>query len=87
MRRIASIFLLALLVSTLLYLAIGLGFHFAWKSALEACRQTRAASGEFVEPEMFSGGLGLLFDISFWPVYSWANTYHFGSPFSTPCSR
>ncbi|MBC7240700.1 MAG: hypothetical protein H5T71_11450, partial [Chloroflexi bacterium] len=38
-----------------LYLLVGVGFHVAWKSALNACREVRIASGEWVEPEVFGG--------------------------------
>ncbi len=31
--------------------------------------------------------LGLLFNMTNWPVYAWANIYHFGTPFATPCSH
>lgn len=74
-----------LLVFMLVYLVIGLGFHFTWKSALEACREARLARGEFVEPEVLGDGIGLFFDLTYWPVYTWANLHHFGTPFSTPC--
>lgn len=79
--------LLILLTLVLLYLAVGLGFHFKWRSALAACREARAARGEFVEPEVFSPLLGLAFDVTFWPVYAWANLYHDGTPFATPCTH
>jgi hypothetical protein len=76
-----------LLVLVLVYLLLGLGFHFKWKSALDACRQVRRARGEFVEPEVFGNALGAMFDVIYWPVYSWANIHHFGTPFATPCSH
>jgi len=76
---------IALLISIALYLGIGLAFHLKWKSALETCREMQRAQGEFVEPEVFGGVLGLVFDVTNWPVYAWANIYHFGTPFSTPC--
>ncbi len=84
MARKISIILSILVV---LYLGIGLAFHFKWKSALAACRETRKAQGEFVEPEVFGGILGLVFDVTNWPVYSWANIYHDGTPFATPCTK
>ncbi|HAX69151.1 MAG TPA: hypothetical protein PK152_04935 [Anaerolineales bacterium] len=84
MARKISIILSILVV---LYLGIGLAFHFKWKSALVACRETRKAQGEFVEPEVFGGILGLVFDVTNWPVYSWANIYHDGTPFATPCTK
>lgn len=86
-RKIASGFLLILLALVLVYLGIGLGFHFKWKSELAACRQARMARGEFVEPEVFWAPLALAFDVTFWPVYAWANTYHDGTPFATPCTH
>lgn len=49
-------------------------------SAQDACREARLARGEFVEPEVFPGPLGLFFDVTWWPVYAWANVYHF-TPF------
>lgn len=81
LRKISII--LSILV--LVYLATGLAFHFKWKSELAACREARRARGEFVEPEVFGGVLSLIFDVAYWPVYSWANIYHFGTPFATPC--
>ena len=86
-RRIASKILLVLLVLILVYLGLGLGLHLKWKAALTACRDARTALGEFVEPEVFSAPLGLAFDVTFWPVYAWANVYHDGTPFSTPCTH
>ncbi len=77
----------ALLLLVLLYLVLGLVFHLVWKSALDACRETRIAQGEFVEPEVFGNALGIFFDITSWPVYAWANLRHFGSPFATPCTH
>jgi hypothetical protein len=83
LRKIAYI----LLFTALVYLGLGFGFHIKWNSALDACREARMAQGEFVDPEVFGNALGALFDVTYWPVYSWANIYHFGTPFSTPCSR
>ncbi len=85
--RIISRLLRVLLVSLLIYLALGLAFHFTWQRTLEACRQERMARGEFVEPQVFWGPIALVFDVTFWPVYAWANLYHFGTPFSTPCTH
>ena len=79
--------LLALLAFVIVYVGIGFVFHFKWKSALAACREMRTARGEFVEPEVFGGVLGLFFDVTNWPVYAWANNYHFGTPFATPCDH
>ncbi len=79
--------LIALAIFGVLYLGMGLAFHFKWKSALAACREIRIAKGEFVEPEVFGGVLGLVFDVTNWPVYLWANIYHDGTPFATPCTH
>ncbi|MCS7057144.1 MAG: hypothetical protein NZM18_13325 [Thermoflexales bacterium] len=76
--------LLALLAAG--YLVIGLAFHLKWSSDRAVCRELRVARGEFVEPEIF-GALGTVFTVTYWPVYAWANTYHFGDPFATPCTR
>jgi hypothetical protein len=76
-----------LLVSALVYFGLGLGFHVAWQRAQSACRAARARQGEFVEPEVFAGPLGLVFDVVSWPVYATANLRHFGDPFSTVCTR
>jgi len=86
-RKVASRLLLVLLILALIYVALGVGFHIKWKSALATCREAQLASGEFVEPEVFGGALGLAFDVTFWPVYSWANIYHDGTPFATPCTH
>jgi len=86
-RKIASRILLVLLVLILVYLGLGLGFHLNWKSALTACREAQMARGEFVEPEVFWAPLALAFDVTFWPVYAWANIYHDGTPFATPCTH
>jgi len=82
-RTIASL----LLIFALVYLGLGLGFHFKWTSSLAMCRETRIANGEFVEPVVFGNILGLVFDITYWPVYSAANIYHDGTPFATPCTH
>ncbi len=74
----------ALLILVVIYLGIGLAFHIKWKSELEACREVRRSRGEFVEPEVFPV-LGIFFDMTWWPVYTWANVYHYGTPFATPC--
>lgn len=78
---------LILLALVLIYIALGVGFHFTWQSALEACRAERTARGEFVEPEVFWAPLALAFDATNWPVYAWANIYHDGTPFATPCTH
>jgi hypothetical protein len=82
-RKIASV----LLIVALIYPGLGLGFHFKWKSVQGACREARMAQGEFVEPEVFGGALGLAFDVTYWPVYAAANVYHDGTPFATPCTH
>jgi len=76
----------ALVIFVALYLGIGLAFHFKWESALASCREIRRAHGEFVEPEVFGGVLGLVFDMTNWPIYAWANIHHDGTPFATPCT-
>lgn len=85
--KITSRLLLVFLAITLVYLAIGLGFHFTWNSALEACREARIARGEVVEPEVFGGAVGLAFDVTSWPFYVRANIYHWNTPFATPCNH
>lgn len=82
-RKIASI----LFVFVLAYLVLGAGFHVAWENALDTCREARVAQGEFVEPEVFGGVLAMSFNVTYWPVYSWANLRHFGVPFATPCDH
>ncbi len=86
-RAIVAGALRVFLALLLVYLCLGLGFHFKWQSALAACREARLARGEFVDPEVFGGVLTLAFDVTFWPVYSWANFYHDGTPFATPCTH
>lgn len=79
--------LLGFLALMVIYLAIGFAFHFKWQSDLSACREARIAQGEFVEPEVFGGIVGLAFDVTYWPIYAWANLYHDGTPFATPCTK
>jgi len=79
--------LLALLVLVCLYLGTGFAFHLKWKSELAACREAREAQGEFVEPEVFGGVLGLVFNVTNWPVYVRANVNLDGTPFATPCTH
>lgn len=79
--------LLALCALIVVYVGIGLAFHLKWESALAACRERRVAQGEFVEPEVFGGVLRVVFGVTNWPVYAWANIYHFGTPFATPCDH
>ncbi|NPA31219.1 MAG: hypothetical protein GXO37_04395 [Chloroflexi bacterium] len=76
----------ALVLAGLIYLALGLAFHIKWKAELRACREARRAQGAFVEPEVFPV-LGVFFDMTAWPVYAWANIYHHGTPFATPCTH
>lgn len=85
--KMARKILIILSFLVVIYLVIGLAFHFGWKSALAACRETRTAQGEIVEPEVFGGILGLVIDVTNWPVYSWANIYHDGTLFATPCTH
>jgi len=86
-REIASKLLLIILAFTIAYSGLGLGLHFKWKSELTTCREARKARGEFVEPEVFWSPLALAFDVTFWPVYAWANIHHDGTPFATPCTH
>ncbi len=79
--------LIALVVLVVLYLSVGVVFHVLWKNALAECDRQLQARGEFVEPEVFAGPIGLFFDMTFWPVYARANLYHFGTIFSTPCNH
>jgi hypothetical protein len=83
MRKVVSI----VLILAVVYLGLGLGFHLGWKSAQDACREVRSARGEFVEPEVLGGALGLAFDVTYWPVYAWANVRLDGTPFATPCTH
>jgi hypothetical protein len=84
-QRIVSRALLVLMLAMLIYVTIGLSFHVAWQHALEECRNARLARGEFVEPEVFSGVLALFFNVTNWPLYAWANWYHWGTVLATPC--
>ncbi len=86
-RQLVSRLLRIVLVFILIYSSLGLGFHIKWQSALASCREARAARGEFIEPEVFWWGIRLAFDVAFWPVYVWANVYHDGTPFATPCTH
>ena len=85
MRRRKMFTVITLLLS--LYLGLGLAFHIRWQTALEACRQMLRARGAFVEPEVLGGPVGLFVDLTYWPVYAWANYYHDGTPFATPCTH
>ena len=76
-----------LLIFGLVYLGLGIGFHFKWHSALATCRETRIAQGEYVEPEVLGGALGFAFDVVFWPTYLRANINLDGIPFTTPCTH
>jgi hypothetical protein len=87
LRRILTTFLLIVLVIVLIYVGLGLGFHFMWQSELAACREARKARGEFAGPPVFWAPLALAFDVTYWPVYAWANIYHDGTPFATPCTH
>lgn len=77
----------AFLVFVLIYLLLGIGFHLTWKSVLNACREERTARGEYVETKVFGNVLGFFYDMTWWPLYSWANIQHFGTQFSTPCTH
>jgi hypothetical protein len=52
---------------------------------LKAYRKAQTARGEFVEPDAFAAPLVLMFNMTFWSVYTWANVYHFGTPFAALC--
>lgn len=80
MKKAIVTVLLGLIV---LYVGIGLVFHVGWQRSIKTCREIRAARGEFVEPE-WSPLITLPFDVAFWPVYAWANWYHFDHVFP-PC--
>jgi hypothetical protein len=82
-RKIVSV----LLIVALVYVGIGLGFHVRWRRARADCRETRIARGEFIEPETFGSVISLVFDVINWPIYTWANIHHFGTPFATPCTH
>ena len=75
---------LVLLLLVVLYLSVGVWFHVQEKRHWNACREQRIAKGEFVEPEMYPV-LGVVFDMTYWPVYMWANKYNFGSVFGKEC--
>ncbi|MDW8395326.1 MAG: hypothetical protein RMM31_03695 [Anaerolineae bacterium] len=68
------------------YLLIGVAFGIGWKVEAQYCRERREARGEFVDPEV-GGVLGIAFSAFYWPVYTWANLYHTGEVFATPCDR
>lgn len=87
LRKIVSTLLRVLLVLVLVYVGLGLGFHFLWEWELAACREQRAARGEFVEPPLFWAPLRLGFDVTSWPVYAWTNMHHDGTPFASPCTH
>ena len=82
-----TVILKIVLVAFTLYLALGLSFHFQWSAELAKCNAILRQQGEFVEPEIFNTGVGFLFDVTFWPIYVLANTYHDGTPFATPCTH
>lgn len=76
----------AVLILALIYVSVGLSLHFKWKSDWKACQELKTSVEEFVEPQEALGGIiGVAFDVSAWPLYTWANIYHFGTPFP-PCS-
>lgn len=75
---------LVLAVLLFVYLMVGLAVHLKWQADLEACRQARLATGQFVEPAVFWWPLALAFDVTNWPAYAWAHIYHFRTPFATP---
>ena len=86
-RNTRAVILLIVLAAFTAYLAVGLGFHLKWSAALAQCNAVLREEGEFVEPEIFDTGVGLVFNVTFWPIYVMANTYHDGTPFATPCTH
>lgn len=82
-----AIILIIVLIAFTSHLALGLGFHFKWSAELAKCNVILREQGEFVEPEIFNTGMGFLFNVTFWPIYVLANTYHDGTPFATPCTH
>ncbi len=85
--RIVRKVVVVLLIATLVYVGIGVGFHVRWRRAQAACRNARIARGEFVEPETFGPVISPVFDVTHWPIYARANVHHFGTPFATPCTH
>jgi len=61
---------------------IGPAFHARWQRTLRVCRRAQSVEEAFVEPE-WSPLLTAAVDITFWPVYAWANGYHNGRVFAT----
>ncbi len=81
MKRKVSVILLLFII---LYLSVGVWFHIQEKHYWNLCNKERLEKGEFVEPEVYPV-IGVLFDVSYWPVYMWANKYNFGSIFGRKC--
>lgn len=75
------------LVAFTAHLALGFGFHFKWSAELAKCNAVLREQGEFVEPEIFNTSVGLVFNVTFWPIYVMANMYHDDTPFATPCTH
>lgn len=82
-RKIVILLVLIIVV----YSSLGLAFHLRWSDELTECSKALREQGEFVEPEIHSTVVGLIFDVVFWPIYSAANVYHDGTPFATPCTH
>lgn len=82
-----AVILIIVLVSFTAYLAMGLVLHLKWSNELAKCNAVLREQGEFVEPEIFNTGIGLVFNVTFWPIYVMANMYHDGTPFATPCTH
>ncbi len=82
MKKKISVILLLLII---LYLSIGVWFHIQENRYWNLCREERLKRGEFVEPEVYPV-IGVLFDVSYWPVYMLANKYNFGSIFGRKCN-
>ncbi|MCX8025176.1 MAG: hypothetical protein N3A60_08240 [Thermanaerothrix sp.] len=75
-----------LILVVAIYIGMGLVFHLGWETAQAQCRQIQASRGASVEPPVFAWPLRLVFNLTYWPVYAWANSYHDGVLFATPCT-
>ncbi len=82
-----AIILLIVLIVFTAYLALGLVFHSKWSAELAKCNAALRKQGKLIEPAIFDTGVGLVFDVTFWPIYAMVNMYHDGTPFATPCTH
>lgn len=87
MKKILRALLIFASIVILVYLLTGFGFHLKWEQALTECRDYRIAQGENVEPPVYGGAMGFIFDLVNWPVYARANMALDGTFFSTPCTK